>query len=336
MRDVSVKNIANPSANISNITSITPKKPVNSANAMEIPADPLMIRSNWPTFDIKSKLNGIRYSPSFRRTKQAGSMSGEIWGDLWSSNQSAFARRYMTTVVEKETLVCLAADLRTMDEISALIAEVGPYIACLKLHVDIVNDWNIEGWMRICNEARSQGVAIWEDRKFADIGRVSRQQMAGAFDIRSWADIVTAHLISGPDIIQGLQDGWSDVERDGGVLLLAQMSSRGNLLDEKYTKTVVNLGNKEEGVLGYIGNGSDPSAIQALREIVGSNRMIWTPGINLTIGDGVAGQRYGHPREAVLAGSDCLIVGSGIHQSQDRRVAAAEYARISWQALLDR
>ena len=263
-------------------------------------------------------------------------MSADIWGSLWSSNHSAFARRYMTAAIEKETLVCLAADLRTMDEISALITEVGPYIACLKLHVDIVDDWNIEGWMEICNEARAQGVAIWEDRKFADIGRVSRQQMAGGFDIRSWADIVTAHLISGPDIVQGLQDGWKDVDREGGVLLLAQMSSRGNLLDEKYTKAVVELGNEENGVLGYIGNGSNPDAIRALKQIVGSNRMIWTPGINLAVGDGVAGQRYGHPREAVLAGSDCLIIGSGIHQSQDRVTAAAEYARISWQALLDR
>ena len=55
------------------------------------------------------------------------------------------------------------------------------------------------------------------------------------------------------------------------------MSSRGNLLDEKYTKAVVELGNEENGVLGYIGNGSKPDAIRALKQIVGSNRMIWTP-----------------------------------------------------------
>ncbi|DAC24023.1 MAG TPA: orotidine-5'-phosphate decarboxylase [Candidatus Thalassarchaeaceae archaeon] len=263
-------------------------------------------------------------------------MSAEIWGNLWSLNRSAFARRYMVTAIEKETLVCLAADLRTMADIKALITEVGPYIACLKLHVDIVDDWDIEGWMEICELAKNLKVAIWEDRKFADIGRVSRQQMAGAFDIRSWADIVTAHLISGPDIVQGLQNGWGDVGREGGVLLLAQMSSRGNLLNEEYTTAVVKHGNEIEGVLGYIGNGSEPNAIRTLRDIVGSTRMIWTPGINLNVGDGVAGQRYGRPREAVLAGADCLIVGSGIHQSQNRGEMAAEYARISWQALLDR
>ena len=29
------------------------------------------------------------------------------------------------------------------------------------------------------------------------------------------------------------------------------------------------------------------------------------------------GQRYGDPYEAVMAGSDCIIVGSGIHGSSD-------------------
>ena len=47
--------------------------------------------------------------------------------------------------------------------------------------------------------------------------------MAGVHDIRSWADIVTAHRVSGPDIVEGIAAGWADVERIGGVLLLAHM-----------------------------------------------------------------------------------------------------------------
>ena len=36
-----------------------------------------------------------------QRTKRVGSMSADIWGNLWSTNQSAFARHYMTTTIEK-------------------------------------------------------------------------------------------------------------------------------------------------------------------------------------------------------------------------------------------
>ena len=65
--------------------------------------------------------------------------------------------------------------------------------------------------------------------------------------------------------------------------------------------------------------------------------MIWTPGVNLAVGDGEMGQRYGDPREAVLAGSDCIIVGSGIHRAEDPVAAAKAYAvEASWNALIER
>ena len=42
------------------------------------------------------------------------------------------------------------------------------------------------------------------------------------------------------------------------------------------------------------------------------------------------------PREAVLAGSDCIIVGSGIHKAAKPAEQAQAYAEASWQALCDR
>ena len=48
------------------------------------------------------------------------------------------------------------------------------------------------------------------------------------------------------------------------------------------------------------------------------------------------GQRYGCPKEAVIAGSDCIIVGSGIHGADDPVAAAKEYASQSFEALIAR
>ena len=217
-----------------------------------------------------------------------------------------------------------------------LIETVGPHIAALKTHVDLVDDWTSESWGRFCQAAKEADLLIFEDRKFADIGGISRKQMAGVYNIRAWSDLVTAHLISGPDIVDGLQAGWSDVNRKGGVLLLAQMSSRGNLLDPDYTSNVVEKGKSHPGVFGFIGNGSRPEELRQLRTAVGDSKLIWTPGVNLAVGDGEMGQRYGHPREAVLAGSDCIIVGSGIHKADDPRQQAAAYAVASWNALQER
>ena len=262
--------------------------------------------------------------------------ANKSWGRRWSENSLLMARTYMEVACRKQSLVCLAADRSTMAELNQLIDEVGPYLAALKTHVDLVDDWTPEAWSAFCNKASSADLLIFEDRKFADIGGISRKQMSGIYDIRSWADLVTAHLISGPDIVDGLQAGWNDVEREGGVLLLAQMSSRGNLLDPDYTAKVVALGKSHPGVFGFIGNGSRPGDLTVLRQAVGDGKLIWTPGVNLAVGDGEMGQRYGDPREAVLAGSDCIIVGSGIHRSSNPAQQAKAYAEASWNALLER
>ena len=89
-------------------------------------------------------------------------------------------------------------------------------------------------------------------------------------------------------------------------------------------------------MFGFIGNGSNADSVRDLRSKVGEGKMIWTPGVNLATGDGEMGQRYGDPYEAVMAGSDCIIVGSGIHGSDDPAAAAAAYAEASWKGLMER
>ena len=261
----------------------------------------------------------------------------EVWGARWDACDNPMVRRYMEGVCRKQSLVILAADLRTMAGLNKLIDDVGPHIAALKTHVDLVDDWTAESWELFCEKASAHDLLIFEDRKFADIGPISRGQMAGAYDIRTWANVVTAHGISGPDIVDGLCAGWNDVGNEGGVLLLAQMSSRGNLLGlEGYTDSVVSAGIVNPGVFGFIGNGSRADELAELRTKVGYRKLIWTPGVNLAVGDGEMGQRYGHPRDAILAGSDGIIVGSGIYKSEAPGDVAEAYAKLSWGALLER
>ena len=260
----------------------------------------------------------------------------EVWGTRWRSCANPIAHRFMETACEKQSLVCLAADLRTIDELVNLVNEVGPYIAALKTHVDIVEDFSTENWLKLVEAAAENSLLLFEDRKFADIGGISQKQMAGVYDIRSWSDIVTAHRISGPDIIDGIAAGWADVQRIGGVLLLAQMSSQGNLLTSEYTEETIATGKASPHVLGYIGNGSSPIEVSALRELVGDGQMIWTPGVTIDSNAAIMGQRYGNPHDSIIAGADVIIVGSGIYRVKDRKSAAKAYADASWNALLER
>ena len=121
----------------------------------------------------------------------------EAWGARWRSCAHPLSHRFMETAAEKGTLVVLAADLGSTEELVSLIQQVGPHIAALKTHVDMVEDFSQESWQDVVDAAHSHDLMLFEDRKFADIGRVSQTQMGGIYDIRSWADIVTAHSVSG-------------------------------------------------------------------------------------------------------------------------------------------
>ena len=75
--------------------------------------------------------------------------AADVWGDRWSNAVLPMARKYMEVATEKQSLVCLAADRTTMSGLFELVREVGPYIAALKTHVDLIDDWSIRCMGRI-------------------------------------------------------------------------------------------------------------------------------------------------------------------------------------------
>ncbi len=115
-----------------------------------------------------------------------------------------------------------------------------------------------------------------------------------------------------------------------GLLLLAQMSSAGNLMDDGYASKCVQIArSRPDFVLGFI-------AQRSLNTQPTDNFITMTPGVQIgSKGDGL-GQQYNSPETVIASGSDVIIVGRGVYAAQDRRQAAAEYRERAWRAYEER
>lgn len=250
----------------------------------------------------------------------------------------ALARHLFNVMAEKETNLCVALDETDPERFMNLAEALGPEIAVLKTHVDTIENYTGKLTVELASLAREHNFLIFEDRKFSDIGKTVRNQYTkGAFHIVEWADIVNAHAISGPGIVDGLRDEVEnyDLLDQRAILLLAQMSSKGNLIDDDYTKQVVKMAVKNDDfVMGFIGAGA--KKVPLLAELAPPGLLIMSPGIKIGGGGDTLGQQYTAPDILVEAGADVLIVGSDIYGADDPLAKAQEYRTVCWDAYQER
>lgn len=229
---------------------------------------------------------------------------------------------------KKKTNVCVAIDVSTSERVLELATKLAPFVCAVKLHVDIIEDFSFENLVEPLNQLSKQhSFLIFEDRKFADIGNtVKSQYSSGMFKIVDWAQLVTSHVVAGPGTIDALKMSASASGKERGCVLLAQMSSDGNLLNKNVVQSAVSAALKHDDfVVGFIsqeGITNDPRFIH------------FTPGISLQSTGDSLGQVYKSPQTAIEKGADVVIVGRALTEAPDVVTLAKKYQELSYNAYL--
>lgn len=197
---------------------------------------------------------------------------------------------------------------------------------------------------------------------------VRLQYSSGIYKIASWSHITNAHLVPGEGILTGLASVGQPLGR--GLLLLAEMSAKGNLATGEYTAKNVEAARRfPEFVMGFVamrrvdereetaggvapGEGVRPTSPRFCSPrqhapthmlLTQADYVIMTPGVGLdSKGDGM-GQQYRTPDEVIKqSGCDIIIVGRGIYgggegNPDDEIVRQSKrYQEAGWKAYQER
>lgn len=189
-----------------------------------------------------------------------------------------------------------------------VLNEVSGSLAAVKIGYPLVLSTGID----IFSKAKSAvDVPLIADFKIADVPHINQQIARCAF--QAGADGVIAQAFVGSDSLEAVAQVAED--ENGGLIALPSMSHEGSEeFLQPYFDQLLEVAS-EAGATGVIGPATRPEDVAALREKLGGEMLILTPGI---------GAQGAQPGDAIRNGADYEIVGRVIYTSDSPGEKAEE------------
>jgi orotidine-5'-phosphate decarboxylase len=200
--------------------------------------------------------------------------------------------------------IIIALDLFQMEAVMQLLKDVSGQIDTVKVGYPLVLS---EGLGSISKIKEEYGFNIIADFKVADIPETN--QKIAELTFGAGADAIITHGFIGRDSVQACLD--TAAEHGGEVFLLTEMSHPGaEQFIQDVSLDIASMG-VDMGIKNYVAPSTRLDRLGKIREIVGKNSFIISPGV---------GAQGGDPAKT-LEFADALIVGRSIYASDNPQEA---------------
>lgn len=241
--------------------------------------------------------------------------------------KNELAKKIFIIMEEKQSNLCYSADLNDKSKLLNIVSKIGLCICVLKLHCDIIENFDNEFITNLLILSKKLNFVIIEDRKFCDIGKTFIDQYTkGVFKIRDWSDLITVNCLAGNGIIESFNK--LNNKSNKGMLLIFDLSTN-SLIEDYYKKNVFNYTQNSKYENSITG------VITQKNEIKDNRLLYFTPGVNINVKSDNLDQNYRTPDDAIVRDNcDIIIVGRGITNSQDPVKTTISYKNIAWNSYL--
>jgi orotidine-5'-phosphate decarboxylase len=209
--------------------------------------------------------------------------------------------------MEIKNNIILALDVLNMEEALEIVENVSDYLNTIKIGYPLVLS---EGLKSISKLEENFNCKIIADFKVADIPETNEKIANLSFE--AGADALIVHGFVGEDSVKACMNSAKDYNRE--IFLLTEMSHPGaSMFLQKDAEDIAEMGIKI-GITNYVGPSTKLDRLRKIREIVGDESFIISPGV---------GTQGGDPKET-LRFADALIVGRSIYLSKDPEKAVKD------------
>jgi len=203
--------------------------------------------------------------------------------------------------------IILAMDLMDLKEAERVCESINEYIDTIKIGYPLTL---AEGLSTIGFFKDNFDYKVICDYKVADIPATNEKIANQTFD--AGADAIICHGFVGSDSVDACKTSAED--HGGEVFLLTEMSHPGAIKFLQPNADEIARMGVEMGITNYVAPSTRPERLSEIRDIVGKDAFMISPGV---------GTQGGDPRET-LKYSNALIIGRSIYNAEDPEKATKD------------